>query len=127
MMVKVYQVTQWYPKPAVYDQKGWHPMPYLDQGEFYSEFGNFDVSITLPENYVVAATGDLQNEDEKKWLLSSSSFSWEPIKEKIKTKYGQTKTTTQLFPDIIFRIKNIKISFKTMFMILPGLPINVLL
>ncbi|HEY0432257.1 MAG TPA: M1 family peptidase, partial [Chitinophagaceae bacterium] len=37
-----YQVTQWYPKPAVYDRSGWHPMPYLDQGEFYSEFGKFD-------------------------------------------------------------------------------------
>ena len=59
-----YQVTQWYPKPAVYDRKGWHPMPYLDQGEFYSEFGNYDVRINLPENYVVAATGELQNKDE---------------------------------------------------------------
>ena len=57
-----YQVTQWYPKPAVYDRNGWHPMPYLDQGEFYSEFGSFDVSITVPENYVVGATGVLQNE-----------------------------------------------------------------
>ena len=103
-----YQVTQWYPKPAVYDRKGWHPLPYLDQGEFYSEFGNFDVSITLPKNYVVAATGDLQNEDERKWLLSRSSFSWEPQKEKIKTKYGQTKTTTQLFPFSSAELKTIK-------------------
>ena len=38
-------------------------MPYLDQGEFYSEFGNYDVRITLPENYVVASTGELYNED----------------------------------------------------------------
>ncbi|RFP64448.1 M1 family peptidase [Hymenobacter lapidiphilus] len=56
-----YQITQWYPKPAVYDQRGWHPMPYLNQGEFYSEFGSFDVRITLPANYVVGATGVLQN------------------------------------------------------------------
>ncbi|MEO5649674.1 MAG: hypothetical protein ABIR03_07090, partial [Ginsengibacter sp.] len=55
---KTYQITQWYPKPAVYDSKGWHPMPYLDQGEFYSEFGNFNVKITVPEGYVVAATGE---------------------------------------------------------------------
>ncbi len=52
-----FQVTQWYPKPAVYDHKGWHEMPYLDQGEFYSEFGNYDVQVSLPESYVVAATG----------------------------------------------------------------------
>jgi hypothetical protein len=58
---KDYQVTQWFPKPAVYDHKGWHPMPYLDQGEFYSEFGKFDVEITAPSAYVVAATGILQD------------------------------------------------------------------
>ncbi|HEV7620315.1 MAG TPA: M1 family peptidase, partial [Flavisolibacter sp.] len=63
-----FQVTQWYPKPAVYDQKGWHEMPYLDQGEFYSEFGSFKVQITLPEDYVVAATGVLQTAKEIEWL-----------------------------------------------------------
>ncbi len=63
-----YQISQWYPKPAVYDRKGWNPMPYLDQGEFYSEFGSFDVTITLPENYVVGATGDLQTQSEMEWL-----------------------------------------------------------
>lgn len=63
-----YQMTQWYPKPAVYDKEGWHPMPYLDQGEFYSEFGNFDVNITLPKNYVVGATGVLQTESEIAFL-----------------------------------------------------------
>ena len=56
---QTYQITQWYPKPAVYDKKGWHAMPYLDQGEFYSEFGNYDVSISLPKNYKVASTGVL--------------------------------------------------------------------
>ncbi len=39
-------------------------MPYLDQGEFYSEFGSYDVTISLPANYIVAASGNLQNEDE---------------------------------------------------------------
>ena len=68
-----YQITQWYPKPAVYDNKGWHPMPYLDQGEFFSEFGNYHVQITVPESYVVAATGQLQNENEIKWLEQKAS------------------------------------------------------
>lgn len=66
---QAYQITQWYPKPAVYDQQGWHPMPYLGQGEFYAEFGTFDVHITLPQNYVVGATGNLVNgEQELAWL-----------------------------------------------------------
>lgn len=63
-----YAITQWYPKPAVYDRKGWHPMPYLDQGEFYSEFGTYDVQISLPRDYVVGATGSLKNDTEKTWL-----------------------------------------------------------
>ncbi len=71
-----YQVTQWYPKPAVYDKYGWHPIPYLDQGEFYSEFGNFDVSITVPKNYVVASTGELQDAEEKEWLKTRSNDTW---------------------------------------------------
>jgi len=65
-----YQITQWYPKPAVYDKNGWNAMPYLNQGEFYSEYGSFDVSIRLPRNYVVGATGDLQTESELQFLDS---------------------------------------------------------
>lgn len=64
-----YQITQWYPKPAVYDGNGWNEMPYLNQGEFYSEFGTYDVFITLPKNYVVGATGDLEpNDPERLWM-----------------------------------------------------------
>lgn len=57
-------ITQWYPKPAVYDEYGWHPMSYLDMGEFYSEFGKFEVEINVPDNYIVAATGNLISKKE---------------------------------------------------------------
>lgn len=89
---QTFQVTQWYPKPAVYDRKGWHEMPYLDQGEFYSEFGSFDVSITLPKDYVVAATGELQNAEEKEWLKSRTDFSL-PSKQKMAKQPTGRRTT----------------------------------
>lgn len=67
-----YQITQWYPKPAVYDRNGWNQIPYLTQGEFYSEFGTFDVYITLPKNYVLGSTGDLiDNPEEEKFIDST--------------------------------------------------------
>lgn len=59
-----WQITQWFPKPAVYDVNGWNPMPYLDQGEFYCTFGSFDVEISLPKNMLVAATGRLLTHSE---------------------------------------------------------------
>ncbi|MDP4216447.1 MAG: M1 family metallopeptidase [Bacteroidota bacterium] len=52
-----FHIAQWYPRPAVYDHSGWHPMPYPDQGGLYGEFGHYDVTITVPGGYVVAATG----------------------------------------------------------------------
>nr|WP_068887060.1 M1 family metallopeptidase [Pedobacter panaciterrae] len=59
-----FMVCQWYPKPAVFDKNGWHEFPYLDMGEFYSDYASFKVNITLPSDYVVGATGVLQNADE---------------------------------------------------------------
>ena len=58
----VYEVAQWYPRLAVYDDvRGWNTDQYLGQGEFYLEYGSFDVSLTVPANMLVAATGTLQN------------------------------------------------------------------
>ncbi len=51
-----YDIAQWYPKIAVYDKNGWHPDQFR-KGEFYGEFCNFDIYITLPDKYVIAATG----------------------------------------------------------------------
>ncbi len=101
-----YQATQWYPKPAVYDKNGWHPMPYLDQGEFYSEFGNYKVYITVPENYVVAATGELQNAGEKEWLKARASFDWQAGKEK--SADGKVLPASKIFPPSAVNIKKLE-------------------
>src|SRR5438067_117024 len=58
----LYEVAQWYPRVAVYDDvRGWNTEQYLGQGEFYLEYGDFDVAITVPRGFLVAATGTLGN------------------------------------------------------------------
>ncbi len=83
---KTYQITQWYPKPAVYDKNGWHPMPYLDQGEFYSEFGDYEVSITVPKKFTVAATGEPDKKPEEVVFIP-------PAVKKIKKAPVKSKTS----------------------------------
>ena len=66
----LFSITQWYPKPAVYDVNGWNVFPYAEQGEYYSEFGDYSVSLDVPANWRVAATGELQDSAEFAWLDS---------------------------------------------------------
>ncbi len=58
----LYEMAQWYPRMCVYDDvHGWNHEPYIGAGEFYLEYGNFDVALTVPRSYIVAATGELAN------------------------------------------------------------------
>jgi hypothetical protein len=58
----LYQMAQWYPRVCVYDDvHGWNHEPYIGAGEFYLEYGSFDVSLSVPSTYLVTATGELQN------------------------------------------------------------------
>lgn len=62
---EIYFVGYWFPQMAVYDDvNGWKADAYMGNGEFYADFGTYDVSITVPEQYVVGATGNLVNADE---------------------------------------------------------------
>ena len=58
----LYQVAQWYPRVAVYDDlRGWDTEPYLNGSEFYNNFGHFDVTLDVPGGWIVGATGNLEN------------------------------------------------------------------
>ncbi|MEC7877514.1 MAG: M1 family metallopeptidase [Bacteroidota bacterium] len=60
-----YSMAQWFPKIAEYDRQGWHANPYIAR-EFYAPWGDFDVSISINKNYIVAATGILENKTKEK-------------------------------------------------------------
>ena len=55
-----FSMSQWYPKLCEYDRDGWHPTPYIGR-EFHGVWGEFDVKISIDKNYVLGATGYLQN------------------------------------------------------------------
>ncbi len=58
----IYAVAQWYPRICVFDDvRGWNTDPYLGAGEFYLEYGDFDVSITAPSKHIVVSSGELLN------------------------------------------------------------------
>ena len=76
----IYSVAQWYPRMCVLDDvEGWNTLPYLGNGEFYLDFGNFNVSITLPSSYLVEASGDLINPEEV--LTPVQLKRWQAAKE----------------------------------------------
>ena len=60
----LYELGQWYPRMAVYDDvHGWNTLPYIGAGEFYLEYGDYDVRLTVPAGFLVACTGTLENPD----------------------------------------------------------------
>lgn len=58
-----YSMSQWYPKMVEYDYQGWNANPYIAR-EFYGVWGDYNVNITIDKNYMLAATGTLQNANE---------------------------------------------------------------
>ena len=78
-------MTQWYPKIAEYDFEGWHADPYIAR-EFYSVWGDYDVTITIDADYTIGGTGYLQNPAEvghgytlpgQKWMKpKKGKYTW---------------------------------------------------
>lgn len=62
---KIFAIAQWFPRVAVYDDiLGWNVQPYTGPGEFYLEFGDYEVEITAPSNHIVVMGGELLNPKE---------------------------------------------------------------
>ena len=62
---KIYEIAQWYPRMCVYDDlRGWNTLPFLGSGEFYCEYGDFDYTVTVPNDMIVAGSGELLNPKE---------------------------------------------------------------
>ncbi len=78
---KIYTVAQWYPRMCVFDDvMGWNTLPYTGPGEFYLEYGDFDISITAPAKDIVVCSGELLNASEvytadqiKRWAEAEKS------------------------------------------------------
>jgi hypothetical protein len=99
-----FMICQWYPKPAVYDINGWHQMPYLDMGEFYSEYGNYNVSITIPKEYVVAATGVLN--DKKELEIYKSIGKQNATNKQDNPKFYPVNTDAPNLKTLVYNIEN---------------------
>lgn len=81
---KVFEIAQWYPRMCVYDDiRGWNVQPYQGAGEFYLEYGDFDVTITAPSNHIVVCSGELLNPSEV--YTTEQLKRWENAKQSDKT------------------------------------------
>ena len=78
---KIFSVAQWYPRMCVYDDVlGWNTLPYTGPSEFYLEYGDYDISITVPSNHIVVSSGELTNpqdvytlEQQNRWKSAAQS------------------------------------------------------
>jgi hypothetical protein len=78
---KIFTIAQWYPRMCVYDDvMGWNTLPYTGPGEFYLEYGDFDIAITAQAKDIVVCSGELVNaaevytpEQQKRWAEAEKS------------------------------------------------------
>jgi Peptidase family M1 domain len=111
---KMYSVAQWYPRMCVYDDvKGWNTLPYMGAGEFYLEYGDYDVAITAPSNHIVVCSGELQNPSEvytaeqlKRWNSAKSSDKTVMIRSAAEVTSANSRPTGKPTLTWKFNIKN---------------------
>ena len=111
---KVFTIAQWYPRMCVYDDvRGWNTNPYLGAGEFYLEYGDFDISITAPSNHIVVCSGELQNptevytaEQQKRWAQAKTSDKTVAIRSADEVTNANSRPTGKATLTWKFKMKN---------------------
>jgi hypothetical protein len=111
---KLYTIAQWYPRVCVYDDiMGWNTKPYLGAGEFYLEYGDFDVAITTPASHIVVCSGELQNtnevytlEQQKRWIAAKASDKTVMIRSAEEVTNSTSRPTGKSTLTWKFKIKN---------------------
>lgn len=86
-------MTQWFPKMAEYDFEGWHADPYIGR-EWHGVWGDYDVKINIDKNYILGASGILQNANE-------IGYGYEDEGVKVKRKKGEKLTWHFVAEDVI--------------------------
>lgn len=111
---KIFQVAQWYPRMCVYDDVlGWNTQPYTGPGEFYLEYGDFDLNITAPAKDIVVASGELLNPQEvytpaelKRWAEAEKSEKTVVIRSADEVTEASSRPQGKSMLTWHFRIKN---------------------
>jgi hypothetical protein len=111
---KVFTIAQWYPRMCVYDDvRGWNTNPYLGAGEFYLEYGDFDIAITSPASHIVVCSGELQNPTEvytaeqlKRWDEAKKSDKTVMIRSEAEVTSATSRPTGKSNLTWKFKIKN---------------------
>lgn len=111
-----YFLAQWFPKVGVYEpvgmryakQGGWNCHQYHSNGEYYADFGVYKVDLTVPKDYIVAASGQLvgqaKNEDMRTWSFIAEDvidFTWttSPHYTLVEDRYKETELKIYSYPE----------------------------
>ncbi len=111
---KIFTMAQWYPRMCVFDEvRGWNVDPYLGASEFYLEYGDFDLAITVPASHIVVASGELTNpqevytaEQQKRWAEANKSDKTVTIRGEAEVSDSKSRPSGKTELTWKFKIKN---------------------